>query len=102
MERKNQKTKSVGNGEGSLYYSEKLKCWIFQYVYNGKRKTLKQKKNETVKDFKARVTKLKNDINIGSFINKICAYFHFCVISMSIANLYTIINSWIHLILMSN
>lgn len=68
MERRNKKTKSVGNDEGSLYYSEKLKCLIFQYVYNGKRKTLKQKKNETIKDFKARVTKLKNDINIGSFI----------------------------------
>ena len=69
MERRNKKTKSVGNGEGSLYYSEKLKCWIFQYVYNGKRKTLKQKKNETVKNFKARVTKIKNDINIGSYID---------------------------------
>ena len=68
MERRNKKTKSVGNGEGSLYYSEKLKCWIFQYVYNGKRKTLKQRKTETVKNFKTRVTKLKNDINIGSYI----------------------------------
>ena len=68
MERKNKKTKSVGNGEGSLYYSETLKCWIFQYVYNGKRKTLKQKKNETVKNFKVRVTKIKNDINTGSYI----------------------------------
>lgn len=69
MERRNKKTKSVGNGEGSLYYSEKLKCWIFQYVYNGKRKTLKQKKNETVKDFKAKVTKVKNDLNIGAFVD---------------------------------
>ena len=69
MERRNKKTKSVGNGEGSLYYSETLKCWIFQYVYNGKRKTLKQKKNETVKDFKARVTKLKNDIT-GAVLEK--------------------------------
>ncbi len=68
MERRNKKTKSVGNGEGSLYYSEKLKCWIFQYVYNGKRKTLKQKKNENVKNFKVRVTKIKNDINTGSYI----------------------------------
>ena len=60
MERKNKKTKSVGNGEGSLYYSETLKCWIYQYVYNNKRKTMKQKKNESVRDFKARVTKIKN------------------------------------------
>ena len=57
MERKNKKTKSVGNGEGSLYYSEKLKCWIFQYYdTNGKRQTMKQKKKESTKDFKARVT----------------------------------------------
>ncbi len=70
MERKNKKTKSVGNGEGSLYYSEKLQRWIFQYVYNGKRQTLTQKKNEKVKDFKARVTKIKNDVNNGTYIEK--------------------------------
>ena len=68
MERKNKKTKSVGNGEGSLYYSETLKCWIFQYVYNGKRKTLKQRKNEQIRDFKKRVTSLKNSLNTGSYI----------------------------------
>ena len=67
-ERRNKRTKSVGNGEGSLYYSEKLHCWIYQYVYNGKRKTMKQKKNETVKEFKARVTALKNSLNNGSYI----------------------------------
>lgn len=70
MERKNKKTKSVGNGEGSLYYSETLQAWIFQYVVNGSRKTMKQKKNEKVKDFKARVTKVKNEINSGSYIEK--------------------------------
>lgn len=70
MERKNKKTKSVGNGEGSLYYSEKLQAWIFQYVVNGSRKTMKQKKNEKVKDFKARVTKVKNEVNTGAYIEK--------------------------------
>lgn len=70
MERKNKKTKSVGNGEGSLYYSDKLKCWIFQYVVNGKRKTMKQKKKESVKDFKARVTNIKNQLNNGTYIEK--------------------------------
>ncbi len=70
MERRNKKTKSVGNGEGSLYFSEKLNCWIFQYVYNGSRKTLKQRKNEKVKDFKNRVTKIKNDINTNNFIEQ--------------------------------
>ena len=68
MERKNQKTKSVGNGEGSLYYSETLKCWIFQYVYNGKRKTLKQKKNEQSREFKKRVTNLKSSLDTGSYV----------------------------------
>ena len=70
MERKNKKTKSVGNGEGSLYYSETLKCWIYQYIYNNKRKTMKQKKNESVRDFKARVTKIKNEKNEGTYIEK--------------------------------
>ncbi len=60
MERKNKKTKSVGNGEGTLYYSEKLKCWMFQYYdTNGKRQTMKQRKKENTKDFKARVTEVK-------------------------------------------
>ena len=68
MERKNKKTKSVGNGEGSLYYSETLKCWIFQYVYNGKRKTLKQRKNEQSREFKKRVTSLKSSIDTGNYI----------------------------------
>lgn len=68
MERKNKKAKSVGNGEGSLYYSETLKCWIFQYVYNGKRKTLKQRKNEQSREFKKRVTNLKSSLDNGNYI----------------------------------
>lgn len=71
MERKNKKTKSVGNGEGSLYFSETLKRWIFQYHdTHGKRQTLKQKKKETVKEFKARVTTIKNQLNNGTYIEK--------------------------------
>lgn len=71
MQRKNKKTKSVGNGEGSLYYSDKLKCWIFQYYdTQNKRKTMKQKKKESVKDFKARVTTIKNQLNNGTYIEK--------------------------------
>jgi len=71
MERKNKKTKSVGNGEGSLYYSQTLKCWIFQYFNtSNKRKTMKQRKNETVKDFKIRVTTLKNSLNTGTYVEK--------------------------------
>lgn len=70
MERRNKKTKSVGNGEGSLYYSDKLERWIFQYYSNNTRKTIKQKKNEKVKDFKFRVTKIKNDLATGNYIEK--------------------------------
>ena len=69
MERRNKKTKSVGNGEGSLYYSETLKCWIFQYVINNSRKTMKQRKNETVKTFKSRVTDIKSKINNNIYID---------------------------------
>lgn len=68
---RNKKTKSVGNGEGSLYYSDTLKCWIFQYYdTQGKRQTMKQKKKESVKDFKARVTTTKNKLNNGTYIEK--------------------------------
>lgn len=55
-------------GEGSLYYSEKLKLWVFQYVYNGKRNSIKQRKKETVRSFKSRVTTLKNKLNTGLYI----------------------------------
>lgn len=71
MKKTNKKTKTVGNGEGSLYYSEYWKCWAFQYYDTfGKRQCLKQKKKELVKDFKARVTKIKNDLNTGTYIAK--------------------------------
>lgn len=72
MEKKrtNQKTKSVGNGEGSLYKSETLGCYVFQYTHNRSRKTIKQKKNESIKEFKNRVTSLKNSLNDGSYIEK--------------------------------
>lgn len=70
-QRRNSKTKTVGNGEGSLYYSETLKCWVYQYFdTSNKRKTMKQKKKETVKEFKVRVTTLKNSLNNGTYIEK--------------------------------
>lgn len=67
-ERRNQKTKSVGNGEGSFYKSEALGCYVFQYVHNGKRKTMKQKKNESIRDFRKRVTEIKNQKDNGTLI----------------------------------
>lgn len=72
MERKNKKTKSVGNGEGSLYYSDKLQKWIYQYTEPNthKRKTLKQKNGESTKDFKKRVTETKSKIDTGAYIEK--------------------------------
>lgn len=70
MERRNKKTKSVGNGEGSLYFSEKLNCYIYQYYYDGKRKTLKQKKGEQAKEFKDRVVDLKVKLGNGTYIEK--------------------------------
>lgn len=39
-----------GNGEGSIYYSEKLKRWIGQYTYNGQRKSLYGKTRTEVKN----------------------------------------------------
>lgn len=70
-DRRNKKTKQVGNGEGTLYKSETLGCLVFQYYdTNGKRQTMKQKKKESVKDFKARVTKVKEELNTGTYIGK--------------------------------
>lgn len=68
--RTNQKTKTAGNGEGSLYYSETQKKWIYQYTHNGKRSTIKQKNNEKVSDFKARATEIRNSLNNGTYIEK--------------------------------
>ena len=55
---------------GTLYYSEVLKLWVFQYSTKGTRKTVKQRKKESVKDFKSRILKLKNELKQGTYINK--------------------------------
>ncbi len=69
--RRNEKTKQVGNGEGTLYKSKALGCLVFQYYdTNGKRQTMKQKKKESKTDFKARVTEVKNSLNNGTYIGK--------------------------------
>lgn len=39
-----------GNGEGSIYYSEKLKRWVGQYTYNTKRKSVYGKTRREIKD----------------------------------------------------
>ena len=71
MGKRNKKTKSVGNGEGTLYYSETLNRWVYQYYdSSNKRKTMYQRKKESVKDFKARVTAIKNQLNNGTYIER--------------------------------
>lgn len=70
MERRNKKVKERGNGQGTLYYSETLKCYVAQYVEpDGKRKTLKQKKNEKVSDFKNRFNNIIVSINNNTYIS---------------------------------
>ena len=70
MERK-QGNKSRGNGEGTIYYSNTLQKWVAQYIEpSGNRKTLTQKKNEKVTDFKKRFTKAINEINQNTYISE--------------------------------
>lgn len=63
--------RKVGNGEGSLYKSKTEDRLIFQYYYNGKQHKMRQKKNETKKDFKARVTEIKSSLNNNTYIEKV-------------------------------
>lgn len=69
MERK-QKNKEKGNGEGTLYKSSKTGLYIGQYVYNGKRHSVYQKKNEKIGDFKKRFADILSSINTGTYIEK--------------------------------
>ena len=69
MERRNKKNKERGNGEGTIYYSEALGCYVAQYTEpSGKRKTLKQKKNEKTTDFKKRFNNVITSLNNGTYI----------------------------------
>ena len=68
---KNGKPKSVANGEGSLYFSDTLQRWIFQYTEpTGKRQTLRQKKNESEREFRKRVTATKEKLDTGTYIGR--------------------------------
>lgn len=69
MERK-QRNKEKGNGEGTLYKSSKTGLLVGQYVYNGKRKSVYQKKNEKTVDFKKRFNKTLTEVNEGIYIEK--------------------------------
>lgn len=70
MERRNRKVKERGNGEGTLYFSKALNCYVAQYIDpSGKRKTLKQKKSEKVGEFKSRFNNIVVSISNGSYIS---------------------------------
>lgn len=69
MGKRNTRTKTRGNGEGTIYYSEALHCWVAQYLSpSGKRKTMKQKKNEKISDFKKRFNDIISQKNNGTYI----------------------------------
>ena len=68
---KNGKPKGVANGEGSFYKSETLGRFIFQYTEpSGKRQTLRQKKNESERAFRKRVTAVKEKLDSNTYIGK--------------------------------
>lgn len=64
------KKKSKGNGEGTIYINSKTGLYVGQYVIDGKRKSVYQKKNEKVGEFKARFNKIIISINAGTYIGK--------------------------------
>ena len=59
-----------GNGEGTLYKSAKTGLYVGQYVVNGKRKSVYQKKNEKIGDFKKRFNDVLSSIHTGTYIEK--------------------------------
>lgn len=65
--------KVKGNGEGTLYINSKTNLYVGQYMYNGKRKSVYQKKNENKGEFKKRFNDILSSINHGLYIesNKI-------------------------------
>lgn len=62
--------KSKGNGEGTIYVNSRTGLYVGQYVIDGKRKSVYQKKNEKAGDFKARFNKIILSINEGTYIGK--------------------------------
>lgn len=64
------KKKSKANGEGTIYKSSRTGLYVGQYVIDGKRKSVYQKKNEKSGDFKARFNKIITSINEGTYISK--------------------------------
>lgn len=67
---RNQKNKSKGNGEGTIYLNKTKKILVGQYSINGFRKTIYQKKSESTTEFKKRFNKIINEVNQGTYIEK--------------------------------
>lgn len=67
---RNQKNKEKGNGEGTIYKSSRTELYVGQYVTNGKRHSVYQKKNEKISDFKKRFNDILSSINTGTYIEK--------------------------------
>lgn len=64
--------KKRGNGEGSITFHKASNRYMAQYTTaDGQRKTVYQRKNESLTEFKKRFTKIINDINQGTYIEKI-------------------------------
>ena len=64
--------KKRGNGEGSITYHKASKRYMAQYTTStGERKTMYQRRSETLTEFKKRFTKNINDINQGTYIEKV-------------------------------
>ena len=56
-----------GNGEGSIYFSERLNRWVAQYSANGKRKSVYGKTRKEVKD---KLLKAQSDIFNNTYVDK--------------------------------
>lgn len=64
-------SKKRGNGEGSISYHKASQRYMAQYTtVSEQRKTMYQNKNESLTEFKKRLTKIINDINQGTYIEK--------------------------------
>lgn len=83
MKERTQKNKSKGNGEGTIFKNKKNNLLIGQYVKDGKRHSVYQRRRENTTDFKKRFNNILSSINNGTYID-----------SNSIS-LYTIMNEYI-------
>lgn len=62
------KTKSRGNGDGTIYYSEIHKLWVSQITLkNGKRKTVYGKTRKAVKD---KMIQMQNDLSLSRYVDE--------------------------------